>query len=110
MDVSYADYIPALKAMADETRLRIIDMLSCEELCANDILHEFKISQSTLSYHMKILTDADIVVGRRAGAHMWYSLNKKKSGQLLGFLEWITRYKEDCICRNIRKGKVKYNE
>ena len=110
MDVSYTDYIPVLKAMADETRLKIVDMLSCEELCANDILLEFKISQSTLSYHMKILTDAEIVMGRRDGAHMWYSLNKKKSDLLLEFLQLITSEKEDCICRNIRKGKVKCNE
>jgi ArsR family transcriptional regulator len=47
MKHSYADYVPAIKAMSDETRLKIIDMLSCGEMCACDILEEFSISQST---------------------------------------------------------------
>jgi ArsR family transcriptional regulator len=37
MKHSYADYVPAIKAMSDETRLKIIDMLSCGEMCACDI-------------------------------------------------------------------------
>jgi len=49
MKHSYADYVPAIKAMSDETRLKIIDMLSCGEMCACEILEKFSISQSTLS-------------------------------------------------------------
>ena len=54
MKHSYADYVPAMKALSDETRLKIIDMLSCGEMCACEILEELSISQPTLSYHMKI--------------------------------------------------------
>ena len=59
---SYAEYVPAFKAISDETRLRIIDMLSCGEMCACDILEGLSISQSTLSYHMKILADSGLVM------------------------------------------------
>ena len=104
MEYSYAEFIPILKAIADETRLRIIDMLSCEEMCANDILEEFKISQSTLSYHMKILSDAGIVIGVREGAWMRYNLNKEKAEGLIRFIGYITNEKENCICRNLKKG------
>ena len=61
MVFSYTEYVPAIKALSDETRLMIIEMLSCGEMCACDILEEFSISQSTLSYHMKILTESELV-------------------------------------------------
>lgn len=63
------------KGMADETRLKILDMLSSEELCACKILEAFEITQPTLSYHMKILTDCGLVNARREGAWMKYTLN-----------------------------------
>ena len=103
MEYSYAEFIPILKAISDETRLKIIDMLSCEEMCANDILEEFKISQSTLSYHMKILADAGIVTAVREGAWMRYNLNKAKADDLIKFISYITKEKDNCICRNIKK-------
>lgn len=104
VEYSYAEFIPILKAISDETRLKIIDMLSCEEMCANDILDEFKISQSTLSYHMKILSDAGIVIAVREGAWMRYNLNKDKAEGLINFIEYITSEKDDCICRNVKRG------
>lgn len=99
MRYSYAEFVPAIKAMSDETRLKIIDMLSCGEMCACDILEEFSISQSTLSYHMKTLTESGLVNGVRDGAWMRYTLNTEKSIELVDFLTGITCGKDDCICR-----------
>lgn len=95
----YADYVPAIKAMSDETRLKIIDMLSCGEMCACDILEEFSISQSTLSYHMKILSESGLVNAVRDGAWMRYTLNKKKTDEVIDFFTCITNDKDDCICK-----------
>ena len=67
MELSYKALSEIFKALSDETRLRIVDMLSCSELCAGDILASFDLSQSTLSYHMKILQDAKVVHARRDG-------------------------------------------
>jgi len=100
MKHSYAEYVPAFKALSDETRLKIIDMLSCGELCACDILEKFSISQSTLSYHMKTLVDSGLVNGVRDGAWMRYTLNQEKTNAVLAFITEITREKEDCICRD----------
>ncbi len=102
MKHSYAEYVLAIKAMSDETRLKIIDMLSCGEMCACDILEKFSISQPTLSYHMKILTESGLVNGVRDGAWMRYTLNTEKTNELIGFLKEITCEKDDCICK---KGK-----
>jgi len=78
MNDSYAEYVPAYKALADETRLKIVMMLTKGELCACSILENFSITQPTLSYHMKILTESGLVQGRRDGAWMRYSLNLEK--------------------------------
>lgn len=105
MKHSYAEYIPAIKALSDETRLKIIDMLSCEEMCACDILEEFSISQSTLSYHLKLLTESELVNVRRDGAWMRYTLNKEKIDEIIYFLKNITNDKEDCSCKKHKNTK-----
>ena len=96
---SYAEYIPVFKAISDETRLKIIDMLSCGEMCACDILEGLSISQSTLSYHMKTLTDCGLVNSERDGAWMRYTLNKERIDEALSFITSIANEKEDCICK-----------
>jgi len=105
MNQSYAEYVPILKAVSDETRLKIIDMLSCGEMCACDILEEFSISQSTLSYHMRILAESGLVNAIRDGAWMRYTLNKDKANEVISFFAQLTSDKEDCICKkNLNKN------
>lgn len=105
MAYCYAEYVPMLKAISDETRLMIIDMLSCGELCACAILEEFHFTQPTLSYHMKILTKSGLVVGRRDGAWMNYSLNPEKFDLLIKFMSTVTSPKDDCICYECKNGR-----
>ena len=98
MAYGYAEYIPVFKALADETRLKIIDMLSCGELCACKILEQFSITQPTLSYHMKILTECGLVTARRDGAWMHYTLCIERTRELTEYLGVLTSPKADCIC------------
>ena len=60
------------KALADETRLRILHLLTEEERCACRIQEVFGCSQPTISYHMRLLTEAGLVIARREGAMMCY--------------------------------------
>lgn len=76
MDKNYKEYALMMKALGDESRVKIFDMLSGGELCACKILEEFNITQPTLSYHMKILCDCGLVNSRRDGIWMKYSINK----------------------------------
>ncbi|WP_246579264.1 ArsR/SmtB family transcription factor [Alkaliphilus flagellatus] len=76
MDKDYVQYTLFMKALADETRVKIFDMLSKGELCACNILEDFDITQPTLSYHMKILSESGLVNSRRDGVWMKYSINK----------------------------------
>ena len=86
MDKNYKETAQVLKALSDETRLEIVDMLKAGELCACEILESFNITQPTLSYHMKILTDCALVNGRRDGAWMRYALNKETFEQICKLL------------------------
>ena len=63
------------KAFCDENRIRILKLLCSGEKCACKLLEEMSISQPTLSHHMKILCDSGIVVGRKEGKWMHYSIS-----------------------------------
>ena len=78
MEGRYSEYAGYMKALADETRLKIYMMLAQGELCACKILEEFNFTQPTLSYHMKVLCDSGLVEGRREGVWMKYSLTQDK--------------------------------
>jgi ArsR family transcriptional regulator len=81
--LSYSESAMLFKALSDETRLKIIDMLSCDELCACDILEEFAITQPTLSYHMKMMTESGLVNGRNACGFKGFSgRNHNRQGKL----------------------------
>ena len=62
------------KALGDENRIRILQLLRGGEKCACHLLEELNIGQSTLSHHMKILCDTGLVRGRKEGKWMHYSI------------------------------------
>lgn len=81
----YEEYALLFKAVSDVTRLKIVKMLENGEMCACKILDSFDITQPTLSYHMKILTECGLVIGVRSGAWMRYTLNYEKLKQVKAF-------------------------
>lgn len=64
------------KAFCDENRLQILELLRGGERCACSILDEMQITQPTLSHHMKILCDSGVVIGRKEGKWMHYSISE----------------------------------
>ena len=86
MTTDYKGYSTMMKALGDETRVKIFDMLSTGELCACKVLEEFHITQPTLSYHMKILCDSGLVNGRRDGIWMRYTINPEAYERLKSFI------------------------
>ena len=86
------------KALADSTRLEIVDMISCGELCACMILERFHITQPTLSHHMKILCDCRLVNGRKEGKWIYYSLDETTVQEFKNFLSEVTSCKENGMC------------
>lgn len=104
MEKNYADDALRFKALSDETRLEIIDLLSCGELCACDILRHFNITQPTLSYHMKVLCECGLVHANRIGAWMHYTLNGDAARQISASWNELSSSKKDCICHAAEKS------
>lgn len=98
MENTYMTHAGLFKALADTNRLMIVDMLSCGELCACNILEKFNITQPTLSHHMKILCDCGLVKGRKEGKWTHYSLDEKVVEDFKSYLNLVTSSKEECIC------------
>lgn len=73
------------KVLSDETRLKIIEMLKQGTMCACKLLEEFEITQPTLSYHMKMLVDSELVFCEKEGIWNHYTLNVSKLEQLSVF-------------------------
>ncbi len=82
------------KALGDPNRIAILKMLQSGEKCACKLLEELNIGQSTLSHHMKILCDAEIVKGRKEGKWTHYSFNDEGINNAKDILNDITEYKE----------------
>ena len=78
------------KAFCDENRIRVLKLLVSGEKCACDLLDEIKVTQPTLSHHMKILCDAEIVIPRKEGKWTYYSLNPNGIEQAKRLLSEVT--------------------
>lgn len=69
------DLIRAMKALSDETRLRILNILLVRECCVCEVMQALDISQSRASRNLGILQDAGFLKARREGTWMLYSLD-----------------------------------
>ncbi len=72
---SVAELYPALKALADETRLKMVMLLANREMNVGDIADELNLTQSTASRHLSLLAKTDILGTRRDGTMRYYVLN-----------------------------------
>ena len=73
----YEDNARVFKALSDSKRLKILDIIRNEEKCACVLLEKLDLTQSGLSYHMRILSEAGIVNFRQDGKWTHYSINEK---------------------------------
>ena len=66
------------KALADETRQKIMTQCCCQQLSVNDIVAALDVAQPTVSHHLKILKSAGLVTSERRGKQVLYSLNQAR--------------------------------
>ncbi len=105
MDSRYIDNAKVFKAFCDENRLQIIELLQTGEKCACVLLEYLKISQPTLSHHMKILCESGVVVGRKEGKWTHYSISPEGAETAQNLLGKLTAVTEICIgARDTRCG------
>lgn len=72
----YKDAVSIFKVLSDENRLKILHYLKNSELCACNLEERLNLSQSGLSYHMKLLVDAGLVIKRPEGNWVHYRINE----------------------------------
>jgi ArsR family transcriptional regulator, arsenate/arsenite/antimonite-responsive transcriptional repressor len=81
--------VKALSALAQDSRLQVYRLLvqtGPEGLAASDIAERVGIPANTLSFHLKSLSHADLVLSRHDGRFIYYSANYDQMNALLGFL------------------------
>ena len=78
-----------LKALADENRLQIIQLLLQHKHCVRALARKLSISEAAVSQHLKILREAGLVYGVKKGYYTHYCLDKATLKEVIGELERI---------------------
>ena len=90
---AYLESSKIFTAFCDETRLKVLSLLRSGEKCANVLLKQVSIGQSTLSHHMKILVESGIVTARKVGKWTYYSIcesGRQRAAEMLKRLTTLT--------------------
>src|SRR5512140_1375380 len=69
-----------LRLLGDETRLRLLRLLSAESLNVSELTAVLAVAQSGVSRHLGLLRDAGLVAEERAGGYSWYRLSDRLTG------------------------------
>ena len=80
------DCVAFCKALADDTRQQILTMLLQEEMCVGDIVEAFDMTQPTISHHLGILKQSQLVTSRKEGKQVFYALNHDNVVECCGML------------------------
>lgn len=87
MDQNNKKYAKIFKALCDEQRLHILDLLRSGTKCGCEILEKIDIGQSSLSYHMKILVESGLVESVQKGKWTHYHISKSGCNYALKILK-----------------------
>jgi len=74
------------KALADDTRQKIMHLVCCRWLSVGEIVEQLHVTQPTVSHHLAILREADLVKVREEGKQTFYSLNQGRVASCCGQL------------------------
>ena len=66
------------KALADDTRQKIMKLCCCEWVSVSDIVQQLNVTQPTVSHHLAVLREAGLVDAREQGKQTFYQLNQKR--------------------------------
>ncbi len=83
--------VQMFKALGDETRLKILIILSRSSICAKGIAKHLDISEAAVSQHIRVLKEAGIVVGEKVGYYVHYDLQEPKLLEMIEFIEYMNK-------------------
>lgn len=100
-----------LKALSDNTRLNIIELLLNKNYCVRALSKKLNISESAVSQHIKILKENNLLIGKKNGYHIHYDVNRDMLLKLAKQIELLANTKKDidiikeCSCKCNKKNK-----
>jgi DNA-binding transcriptional ArsR family regulator len=83
------------QAIADPTRRAIITMVAMQAMTPGAIAEEFNSSRQTISRHIQILTECDILTQELSGREIYYHLNPQKIKEIADFIEPFRKFWDD---------------
>lgn len=101
MATVYEEQAKVFKALCDDRRLQVLELLREGEKCACILLEQLDMGQSALSYHMKILVESGMVQSRQEGKWTHYKISKAGSAAAVELLQKLTTPNtviKDTIC------------
>ncbi|WP_419873603.1 autorepressor SdpR family transcription factor [Candidatus Pristimantibacillus sp. PTI5] len=87
----------AFKALSDPTRRKILDLLRERDLTAGEIADHFQMTKPSISHHLSLLKQAELVSDERHGQHIYYSLNTAVFQDLIS---WIISFQQSDVRGN----------
>ncbi len=97
--------VAGFHALSDPLRLQVLDLLRNQELCVCDLCEALKVNQSKLSFHLKALKEAQLVIARQEGRWIYYSLNLAQFVVLEQYLAEYRRWSPILPTRVCRDGE-----
>lgn len=82
-EMSFKKASELFSQLCDSTRLRILWLICHSEVCVNDIAASVSMSAPAVSHHLRTLRQTGLIVGRREGKEVLYSLNNTKEAELI---------------------------
>ncbi len=88
-------YGETFKALSDPVRRQILSMLKKGRMSSGDISRRFDMTQATVSYHLKLLKEADLVFEEKEKNYIYYSLNASVIEEVMLWLADLKGEKDD---------------
>ena len=98
----HEEAVKVFKALADPKRLAILRQLRSGEKCACVLLEPLDLSQSGLSYHMRVLCDSGIVASRQEGKWTHYWIDPEGRAKAVALIGELTAPVTESSCRSCR--------
>ena len=98
--MNYTDNANIFKALGDENRLKILELLLEGEKCGSELLEKLSMGQSTLSHHLKLMCVSGIIKSRKVKTATYYSISPDGAKNAVNILATITGIEKDFTSEN----------
>ncbi|MGN1032384.1 MAG: ArsR/SmtB family transcription factor [Intestinibacter sp.] len=103
------ELVKVFKALSDETRLKILLIISKRTICQKGISKHLGISDSAVSQHIKVLKEANIVTGIKEGYSVIYVINEECFNKARLFLKIINEVDDDTFIKKENLEQIRLN-